>query len=190
LDLAVNDLRQYLSKDRLAGLIKEYREVTDHFVYRDPDKIYNPLNQKEYDEVASKLPLLVDRNYEFYKESLKKPLPFFIGTPETNKNDGTLKVMWDASYDFQEENLTYTAILSKNPDGSDVLGQYTGEWTQASMPLPEPGQYFLKVYATNESGFSQDAFDIYAIDSRKKYYGTICFYINNDGSVSLYTTED
>ena len=190
LDLAVNDLRQYLSKDRLAGLIKEYREVTDHFVYRDPDKIYNPLNQKEYDEVASKLPLLVDHNYEFYKESLKKPLPFYIGTPETNKNDGTLKVMWDASYDFQEENLTYTAVLSKNPDGSDVLGQYTGEWTQTNMPLPEPGQYFLKVYATNESGFSQDAFDIYAIDSQKKYYGTICFYVNSDGTIGRYTTEN
>ncbi|MGZ7238499.1 CotH kinase family protein, partial [Streptococcus pyogenes] len=52
------------------------------------------------------------------------------------------------------------------------------------MQLPQlaPGQYFIRVLATNKSGLSQCAFDYYNIASGK-VYGVKCFYVAADGSI-------
>ena len=183
LDTAVNDLKNYLSKERLSGMIAKYRKVSEHFAYSEPDVTYMRLTKENYDEIASKLPNLVDTYYGFYSDSLQKPMPFFIGEPVVQ--DGKLKVGWGASYDFQEEALSYTALLSQNPDGTDVIDEYTGKWTETTFDLPPGGEYFLKVYVSDESGNTQDAFDSYETDEAGKFYGVICFYINNDGTISI-----
>ncbi len=182
LDFAVNDLKDYLSKERLSGMISKYRKVTEHFAYSEPDVTYMKTTKEAYDEIASNLPNLVDTYYGFYKDSLQKPMPFFIGTPTIQ--NGKINVSWDASYDLQEEDLSYTARLSRNPDGTDVVEEYTGKWNGATFDLHSSGQYFIKVSVSDESGNTQDAFDIYDAGENGKYYGVICFYINNDGSIS------
>ena len=64
------------------------------------------------------------------------------------------------------------------------------------MDDPGEGQYFLKVEATNESGYTQVAFDTYVRTDDTalgKVQGTLCFYIMADGSVVLdggYVAED
>ena len=50
------------------------------------------------------------------------------------------------------------------------------------MDLPEAGQYFVRVRATNTSGKMQDAFDYYVTDAGK-HYGMKCFYITEDNTV-------
>ncbi|MCI6374017.1 MAG: hypothetical protein MR821_01830 [Clostridiales bacterium] len=55
--------------------------------------------------------------------------------------------------------------------------------------MPEPGQYFLKVTAANDSGYTQDCFDYYVTDGGK-VYGTFCFYILEDGRAEAYTYEE
>ena len=182
LDFAVNDLKDYLSKEKLSGMISKYRKVTEHFAYSEPDVTYMKTTKEAYDEIASNLPNLVDTYYGFYKDSLQKPMPFFIGTPTIQ--NGKINVSWDASYDLQEEDLSYTARLSRNPDGTDVVEEYTGKWNGATFDLHSSGQYFIKVSVSDESGNTQDAFDIYDAGENGKYYGVICFYINNDGSIS------
>ncbi|MBR2500077.1 MAG: spore coat protein CotH, partial [Clostridia bacterium] len=47
--------------------------------------------------------------------------------------------------------------------------------------LPK-GQYFIKVTATNKSGYTQTAFDYYFTDGSKNY-GVKCFYIDAKGNV-------
>ncbi|SKB71013.1 spore coat protein H [Lachnospiraceae bacterium] len=188
LDSAIHDLKDYLSKERLSGMIAEYRKVAKHFAYSEPDLTYMKLTEETYDEIAAKLPDLVDTYYGFYSDSLQKPMPFFIYEPEVQ--DGKLKVGWEASYDFQEEELSYTACLSRNPDGTDVVGEYTGKWTEATFDMPSSGEYFLKVYASDESGNTQDAFDRYEVEGYGKYYGVICFYINSNGTIGNYETEE
>lgn len=54
---------------------------------------------------------------------------------------------------------------------------------------PAAGQYFIRVRATNTSGYTQDAFDYYVIDSGK-VYGVKCFYIQPDGTVVEDTYEE
>ena len=44
------------------------------------------------------------------------------------------------------------------------------------------GQYFMRIYAKNESGKSQCAFDYYVLE-KGKVYGTKSFYIDKDGKV-------
>ena len=51
------------------------------------------------------------------------------------------------------------------------------------------GQYFLRVRATNESGYTQDAFDYYVTEAGK-HYGMICFYVQPDGSIVEDTYEE
>ena len=109
-------------------------------------------------------------------------MPFYIGVPMVA--DGVLTMEWDASYDFDGEVITYHAILARDTDFKEVLLDDTLKVPQASLSDPGEGQYFLSVEATNESGFTQTAFDMCRVNSQK-VYGVICFYILADGSVVL-----
>ena len=48
--------------------------------------------------------------------------------------------------------------------------------------MPPPGQYFVRVHATNASGYTQDAFDYYSAEGGKRY-GMRCFYVTRDGRI-------
>ena len=60
------------------------------------------------------------------------------------------------------------------------------ELTMDTLPA---GQYFLRVRATNASGYTQDAFDYYVTEAGK-HYGMICFYVQPDGSSVEDTYEE
>ena len=119
-----------------------------------------PLTEAQYDTVAAAIPSEVEQNYELYKESLEKPMPFYIGVPVIEGN--TLKLNWDASYDFDAETII--------------------QIPEAETTVPSDGQYFVRVRATNESGKTQDAFDYYVTDDGKNY-GMKCFYITGGQNV-------
>ena len=126
----------------------------------------------------------ITENREAYRESLKKPMPFYIGVPEPQ--GGELRLTWDASFDFAAEDITYTAELAKDYRFTTTF------WTEENIRLPETvvyalpaGHYFLRVRAANESGYTQDAFDYYVMETGKAY-GMKSFFVEADGSV----TED
>ena len=60
------------------------------------------------------------------------------------------------------------------------------ELTMDTLPA---GQYFLRVRATNASGYTQDAFDYYVTEAGK-HYGMLCFYVQPDGSIVEDTYEE
>ena len=122
-------------------------------------------------------------------------MPFYISTPVLE--DGELALSWDASYDFDGEMISYRVTLARDPDLADVVATEDDLIIpQLSVDDPGEGQYFLKVEATNESGYTQVAFDTYVRTDDTalgKAYGTLCFYIMADGSVVLdggYVDED
>ena len=53
LDEAVEDLRAYLSPQRINAMAAEYSEIVKPYVYRMPDAQHAPLTQAEYDQVAA-----------------------------------------------------------------------------------------------------------------------------------------
>lgn len=180
LDKAILDLKGYLSPERINGMTAAYRAVVKPFVYSMPDIQHAPLTPEVYDQVLENLPNEIDRSYELYLESLKKPLPFYIGVPRNE--DGKLKIGWDVSYDFDMEDITYEAKVARDPYMNDIIASYTGLWPEMEMELPETGQYFVKVESKNTSEYMQTAFDYYVTENGK-VYGIRCFYILPDGTI-------
>lgn len=181
LDAAVLDVKSYLSEERISGMIQAYRTVTQAYLKKMPDQMYAPLTDAEYETIASAIPSEVEQNYKLYKESLKKPMPFYIGVPTIDGN--TLKFNWDASYDFNAEDITYTVELAKDYQFKEIVyRQENLSIPEAQTTVPADGQYFLRVRATNASGKMQDAFDYYVTDDGKNY-GMKCFYISGGTNV-------
>lgn len=181
LDLAMQDLRGYLTEERLSGMIESYKAVVKPYIAKMPDSENEGLVGANYEKVAASLPGEVEENYQLYLESMEKPMPFFIGVPKSE--NGKLMLNWDASFDLDAEDITYTVEVAKDYRFSEVV------WSKADVVIPEAelalpaaGQYFVRVRAENESGKVQDAFDYY-VSEKGKNFGMKCFYVRENGAV-------
>ena len=182
LDEAINDLREnYLTEEKTAGMAEAYAEVVKPYVYSMPDIVYAPLTEEEYDQIAEGVACEVEENYGYYLESLEKPMPFYIGTPTVSGDDMTF--VWDVSYDFDGEAVAYTFELDDDYLFEDPIYKEEGlRYPSVILDTLPAGQYFIRVTAQNESGYSQTAFDYYVTDIGK-HYGVKCFYVLEDGTV-------
>ena len=188
LDTAVQELHDYLNADRIEEMTAHYRTITEQYIWQMPDMEHLPLTRTQYDMVAKALPEEIEENYQQYPEGYRYPMPFYIGTPSLQ--NGVLQLSWDTSYDFNAEDISYTVELARDYQFRQMV--YREE--HVVLPLtqtaaPAAGQYFIRVRATNTSGYTQDAFDYYVIDSGK-VYGVKCFYIQPDGTVVEDTYEE
>lgn len=188
LDTAMKELYAYMNEERIQSMMEHYRSVTEKYVWQMPDRMNVPITHDEYEEVLKSIWPEIDENYNYYWESYRKPMPFYIGEPQVV--NGSLLLTWDPSYNFEIENIYYTVELAK-----DYLFTTTF-FRQENLILPEltmdtlpAGQYFLRVRATNASGYTQDAFDYYVTEAGK-HYGMLCFYVQPDGSIAEDTYED
>ncbi|SFC09907.1 CotH kinase family protein [Butyrivibrio sp. YAB3001] len=184
---AILELKDYMSKDRLKEMVEAYRKVVEPYVYKEPDLNYAPITKQQYEKVAADLPGLVDEYYKKYLDTLDRPMPFYIGVPVFE--NGKIKYNWEMSYDFNQEDVKYKMTVARDYEFKDVVESYEDYWPEYTGKALSPGQYFVKVQATNESGKTQDPFDYYEVDSGK-IYGVLCFYINKDNSISVYTVVE
>lgn len=181
LDAAVRELHDYLNADRIEEMTAHYRSITEQYIWQLPDVLQLPVTKPQYDVIAAALPEEIEENYQQYPEGYRSPMPFHIGVPSLQ--NGALQLNWDPSYDFDAEDITYTVELARDYQFRQVL--YREEYVVLPMTqtaAPGAGQYFIRVRATNASGYTQDAFDYYVIDTGK-VYGVKCFYIQPDGTV-------
>ncbi|MBB5262971.1 spore coat protein H [Catenibacillus scindens] len=188
LDDVIQELREYLSVERLTELTQRYAAVVKPYAYSMPDVMYMEFTEEEYDENVAAIPYEVEECYQRYLESLEKPMPFYIGVPAIEGDK--LVFTWDPAYDLDAEDIVYTVELSSDYMFNDVI--YSEEnvvLPQVSVDIPETGQYFVRIRATNESGYTQDAFDYYVTDAGK-HYGMLSFYVNPDGTIGEDTYEE
>lgn len=186
LDAAIEDLRtNNLTDERISSLSTELANTVKPFLQNTPDSTYLGVSMENYQKIVEALPSEVEKNYQNYYESYKKPMPFFIGVPEKIDNGNKLKIGWEAAYDFNSEDITYTVEVSKNYDFSNtILKRENVTLTNVEMDMLPQGQYFIRVKATNASGQSQYAFDYYVTGRSSKVSGVKCFYVNSDKSIS------
>lgn len=178
---AVEDLHDYMSADRISTMVAHYRTITEQYIWQMPDAMYEPVTPTEYDTIANSLHDEIEENYQHYYDSYNYPMPFYIGVPEVD--NGKLHLTWDAAYDFDAEGLYYGVEVATDYTFEHVIFQQENlVLPEAQMDMPAAGQYFLRVRVTNDSGYTQDAFDYYVIDSGK-VYGVKCFYVEPDGSI-------
>ena len=182
LDRAVQDLMEnYLTEEWFESAVADYTSVTKSYLYQMPDILNAPLTSSQYDLVAAKLYDEIAGNYQKYLESLQKPMPFYVGVPEPTETG--LRVNWDASYTLDAQSVRYSVTLAKDYSFKQVLAKKRDLFlpeTELKVSL-KPGQYFLRVQATNEAGKTQGCFDYYVTDSGKAY-DTYSFYLLEDGT--------
>lgn len=181
---AVEDLREnHLTEEKISSMAEQYAAVTRDFLYRQPDEENAKLGENQFDLVVSSMDSEIEENYGYYLESLEKPLPFYVGTPY--EMDGNITVTWDAAYDLDGEMITYSFMAAKDYEFTEVI--YSEDnivIPEASFQMQEPGMYFIRVRARNESGAEQDCYDYYTMESGGKAYGAKAFTINEDGSIT------
>ena len=188
LDAAMKELYAYMNEERIQSMLEHYRSVTETYVWQMPDRMYVPITHAEYEDVLKSIWPEIEENYNYYWESYRRPMPFYIGIPQAA--NGQLHLNWDPSYNFKVEEICYTVELAKDYLFNTVF------FRQENLILPEltmdtlpAGQYFLRIRATNASGYTQDAFDYYVTEAGK-HYGMICFYVQPDGSIVEDTYEE
>ena len=182
LDDKINELRVYMSHDKINAMENGYMTVIKKYVYSMPDAMYARLTSEEYDKIALTLVGEIDKNYQLYLDNLKQPMPFFLGIPE--QKDNKINFGWDVAYSFTGKKITYTFELAKDYTFKQVIYKQEGlEFPSITLDKLSPGQYFFRVHATDEDGQSQVAMSYYVSADSIKYYGVQCFYISNTGEV-------
>lgn len=181
LDAAVEDLRGQFTEEYINSYVETYSDLLMPYIYQGRDLIYAPLTKAEYTEVANGIADEIADNYNRYKASLKKPMPFYIGVPQLT--DDGYAVEWESSFDFNGEDITYTFELSNDLTFETTILKLSDlVIPTASFEKLPAGQYFMRVTAKNESGEKQVAFDYYRLELGK-VYGTKCFYVDEKGNI-------
>ena len=183
LDEAIQDLKGKLNPDYLSQEVAKYQETVKPYVTKEPDSTHLGLTPSQYDEVAAAIPKEIESNYQDYLDSLKKPMPFFIGIPEKDEN-GKLKVRWDAAYDLNGQKITYKVEVAKDFEFKEIIHTVVCiTLSETVLDMPEKGHYFARVTATNEAGETRHAFDYYVTEVGK-HFGVKSFFIQSNGKIS------
>lgn len=188
LDEKVESLRAVITPQRIYTMVEGYQKVVKNYLFQMPDAMYSEFTSEAYDQMAQKLGEEIELNYRLYKLSLEQPMPFYCDVPVPK--DGQLVFKWDPSYDLDGQDITYTFELARDHLFQDTITKKEGlGFPTATTDLLKPGKYFFRVRATNEDVKTQVALPYYVFDS-VKFYGTQCFYVQEDGTVELEQTYE
>lgn len=183
LDGKINEFKAVITEEKLKNMIKSYSTIVKQYTQTYPDLRYMPLTGEEYEEFLEVMVHEVEMNYELYKESLNTPMPFYISTPVVK--DGMMKFGWETAYDFDAEDVYYTLEVARDYSFTEPVIKaeklFVVEYDYNGVL--EPGQYFMRVKAENESGYEQTAFDYYSSGDSRRIYGVKCFFVLEDGSI-------
>lgn len=153
-------LRGRITADRITGLITQYRAVVDQYTNRMPDIINMRVPADQLELIYANTPSDTDLAYENYLASLEKPMPFYLW--DVQRQEGHLDLSWDASYDFAGELIYYDVQIARDwtfEENRVVFSSSRQFSLSARAAIPEPGIYYWRVVASNESGKQQTAFD-------------------------------
>lgn len=173
-----------ITPERIAQLIKTYRQVVDPFTHKMPDTIQLGCTLEQLELIYQNMPFDTERSYQYFLNSLNKPMPFFLGEVE-NATDA-LHLHWNEAYDFDGELVRYDVQIATDWSFSKdaiVLERLNQLPIQIEIPLLTEGVYYWRVVARNESGETQIAFD-QVFTSSGAHQGMRRFTVNPDGTVS------
>lgn len=181
LTAAVDNIYAKLCDGRVEEYAKAYAELLKPLVYTGRDALYMPVTSKQYDIVATTLVDEIKANYQRFKDSFGKPMPFFIGVPQASGSK--ISLQWEASYTFDAEAVSYTVELARDYTFADpIFKKENLKIPTAEFDVLPEGQYFIRIKAYDAGGQIQTAFDSYMTEGGK-VYGTKCFYVDANGQI-------
>ena len=183
LEAKVELLHEIITPELIAEQIKNYRTVTDAFTTRMPDLINLTCTLEQQELLYENMPGDVETAYQYFKDSLKQPMPFFLGNVE--RDNKLLTFVWGEAYSFDPQAVHYTLQIASDwsfaPD--TIVFEATPQLQiTASIPMLPPGDYYWRVTAENENGYTQAAFDWFVI-GEQTHYGMRRFTIADNGEV-------
>jgi spore coat protein H len=182
LDAKINELRAFLTPERLEGMLKEYKIVTDAYSLQMPDLYNLPATVDKYNKDYQDIPGEIQVNYDLYLESLNSPQPYFLGTPQIFES--SMIFNWDEAYAINAQSITYHLEVSRDWDFREIVYDETiSNLTTVTTNRLEPGIYFWRVKATNEDGITQYPFDVYRDAEGFTQRGMKYLFITDDGEV-------
>lgn len=181
----VDTLHERISPQRIAAMIARYRTVVDAFTTRMPDAINMRVEGDQLEKIYQNLPYDTDRAYEYFLDSLTKPLPFYLG--DVGAQEGVLTFDWDEAYDFGDGLIHYDLEVATSwAFGEEVICRAQDLLsTQARLPVPAAGEYYWRVVARNDQGGARGAFDQVATGTGN-HSGMRRFAVEEDGTVINY----
>ena len=178
----VEELKAKLSPEFITEYTTKYSEVVRPFVYSAPDLANAQVSAGDYNRILGLMNTEIDYNYEMYKQSLKKPMPFFIDQPIMVGEQ--IAFNWETAYDFDGSRIHYTFELSRDYRFQSVISKQDGlVIPQATVNKLPSGEYFCRVTATNAAGEIQTAMEIYTNAASEDFYGVRAFYVNGEGGI-------
>lgn len=191
LDNAVQDLYEnYLTRDNVQEKIEELQATTEDYVYALPDQTYARVNEENYKILIQSMADEIQTNYEEYTNSMASAWPFHILTP--NKQGNNVILQWEESYQTGKDEITYSVELSRDYTFSECIVNKETQETQYNAGALSAGQYFVRVRAIGSNQNAQDAYEYYQTEEGSKAYSTLCFYVQQDGTISAvsYSEDD
>ena len=163
-------------------MLTDYQPIAEKYGLVMPDLKYLSTNRQGFERDFASIPNEVQNNYQLYLESLKAPMPFYLGTPKDI--NGHLNFNWDEAYDFNGGDITYHFVIAKDPLFSKLVvdGFIVNVTDFEFVSSLKPGEYYWKVIATNPEGKTQLAFDNF-FDKTTTYSGIKHFMLTPDGQV-------
>lgn len=180
----VEELHAIITPETVADKIAEYRKVVDVFTQQMPDIVNLPATHEQMEEIYAQMPGDVNQAYEYFIESMEKPMPFFLGDVIRNE-EGKIAFQWEEAYDFQGSLVKYDFEIATDW----TFGEDTIVYRQADMlklhvdmdNLPA-GEYWWRVVARNGAGNTQIAFD-YKETSTGRHAGMREIRVTQNGQV-------
>lgn len=184
LDDKVDGLKDFLTPERIKEMLDVYKPIAEKYALQMPDLAKLPTTKQGLDQDFENMPTEVENNYKLYLESLKDPLPFFLGTPKIV--GGSLSFEWDESFDFNGEDITYRFLVATDPSFDSkklVIDESLINLTSIQFSLLKPGEYYWRVIAANTSGKPQLPFDTIPDSQGRLIPGLKHFVITPEGEV-------
>lgn len=170
-----------LSSEHVSEKAEELAQLVLPQLYNMPDAAFARVTEENYRRLLERLPEQIDENFYTYYDTLETPWPFHIHAPERT---GTgLLLNWDEAY-ILEGTVHYTVEVDDAWDFQDpVVRAEDVADTALSIDALKPGQYFLRVLAHGQNGYTQFALEDYYTEKKTTAQGVYCFYVLEDGSV-------
>ncbi|XKH50303.1 CotH kinase family protein [Chryseomicrobium palamuruense] len=171
----VEDLRAKLEElggivtpEQTTELLDAYYPIAKKYIEQRPDVRHLDMEVDQFDSYYKNLYSVIDVYKERTLKSFDYPMPIFLNY-EREKDEEVFK--WDASFDLQNEQLTYLVQLSTTPDMTNLLVDEVNTEFEHRMPQLEKGRYYLRVTITDESGNEQIPFDYTVASNGVRYWG-------------------
>ncbi len=182
LDVKVDELKSFLTAERIQTMLDGYKTITSLYSLAMPDQEYLKISVEDFNQQYEFIPGEVQINYDLFKKSLNDPMPYFLTNP---KRDGdSIIFSWGESYDFNAQDITYNFQISRDWAFQNIVyEEMVDHVTTVTVVMLEPGEYFWRALATNEEGKIQYPFDVYSDENRLPHSGMRHLVITDDGRI-------